>query len=72
MFIESYTPAILLMTNEWGPATFTTTGASTLVPSARVIPATRLPFRRTSTTSVLNRNTPPWASVARCKLWVAN
>ncbi len=28
MFMESYTPAILLMIELCGPATFTTTGAS--------------------------------------------
>ena len=60
------------MTNEWGPATLTTTGASNSVPSASVMPDTRPSARRMSVTSVLNRNSPPLASAARCRLWLAS
>ena len=72
MFIESATPAISLITKEWGPATFTTIDASNDRPSARSTPATRPSSIRIPLTSALNRNSPPLASAARCKLWEAS
>jgi hypothetical protein len=53
MFMPSSTPAMRLILAEWGPATLTTTGASIVLPSARVTPATRPPVWRISITSQL-------------------
>ena len=55
---------------EWGPATLTTTGDAISVPSSSFTPRMRPASIRISTTSRPNMNSEPFASAARCRLWV--
>ena len=66
------TPASSLIWVDQGPAAFTTTSAS--IDSALLIsiPATRLPFRSTLVTELLNRNSAPLAFAAAAKFSAAS